>query len=146
MLLLNNTRAAQTDDTSRSHSSSEATHRTLIAASNMPQCVQYTSQSDAHCNQDLGPRHTASIRSCTCSPDGNLLLVLHQDELHHLSCLRDTQTRGWIKNKSLKKRKPFFLHWECVWISVCLVPFGQPVQSWASPGLSGPVTYLAEWT
>lgn len=97
MLLLNNTRAAQTDDTSRSHSSSEATHHTLIAASNMPQYVQYTSQSDV------------TQRVFTAVPARRMGIFFWSFTKMNCttSAVCGTQTRGWIKNK-LKKRKTFF--------------------------------------
>lgn len=37
------------------------------------------------------------------------------------------------------------LHLNSALISECLIPFGRPAQLWVSPGLSGPVTYLAVW-
>lgn len=76
---------------------------------------------------------------CTCSPYRHLLLVLHQEVLHHLSSL---QTDEWQK-KTLNT-----FYWSLrikLWISPCSVPFGRPVQVWASPALSAPVMYSAEW-
>lgn len=73
-----------------------------------------------------------SLHSCTCSSYRNLFVVLHQEVLHHLSSLwgqtEVCERRIHIQNK--------INHW---------LPFGQPVQTWVSLGLSEPVTYLAEW-
>lgn len=57
---------------------------------------------------------------CTCSPHGNLLLVLHQDELHHLSCLQDHRQEKLIseEERSTEQRGH-------AWI----LPFDQPAQA-----------------
>lgn len=44
----------------------------------------------------------ASVSAFTCSADGDLLLVLHQEVLHHLSCLEDQADK--CENKWLGER------------------------------------------
>lgn len=54
-------------------------------------------------NVDFHNGLSASVSAFTCPADGDLLLVLHQEVLHHLSCLAEQANETSVRINDSEK-------------------------------------------